>query len=445
MKKITVYGAGYVGLVTAVCLAELGHDVLCMDIDDKKIELLKQGKSPIYEPGLDQLLVKNFAEKKLLFSTNEKQAVEHGEFQFIAVATPQSSSGAADLKYVFEVAKTIARHRTEPCIVINKSTVPVGSAEKVSEFIRDGLNEQNHQLQFSVVSNPEFLREGTAIKDFFMPDRIIIGAHDQNDAEKVKALYQPLNLADEQILCMSTGAAELTKYASNAFLATKISFINEMSRIAEKAHIDIEEIRKGMGSDVRIGPHFLYAGCGYGGSCFPKDVSALDFQAKQLGVESHILEAITQVNATQKKWIVDKIKRYFAGDIAQKIFAVWGLAFKPDTDDMREASSQVIVQELLNAGAFVQAYDPIAIENAKNVLPQSGALTFANDKMSALHDADALVIITEWNEFKLADLEQVKKQLKNPLIFDGRNMFNPKTILNLGFEYFGMGRGLNIL
>lgn len=445
MKKITVFGAGYVGLVTAACLAELGHDVLCMDVDTQKIALLQQGKTPIYEPGLSELLIKNFNENKLQFSSNEKDAVQHGDFLFIAVATPQSASGAAELKYVFEVARTIARHRTAPCIVINKSTVPIGTAEKVSEVLHEVATELQKTFQFSVVSNPEFLREGTAIKDFFEPDRIIVGAAIPEDAKKVKELYQPLQLDDAKILLMSTGAAEFTKYASNAFLATKISFINEMSRIAEKAHVDIEEVRRGMGSDSRIRPHFLFAGCGYGGSCFPKDVSALHYQAQQFGVEPLILDAVTRVNNYQKKWIIKKIKHYFEGNIEQKTFAVWGLAFKPDTDDMREASSLIVIKELLEAGAFVQAYDPIATENAKKVLPQSSYLSFVDDKMSALLHADALIILTEWNEFKLADLAEVKKLLVKPLIFDGRNIFEPQKVIDLEFEYFGMGRGLTLL
>lgn len=445
MKKVTVYGAGYVGLVTAACLAELGHDVLCMDVDSNKIDLLKKGKSPIYEPGLSELLIKNFSGQTLRFSTDEKEAVLHGDFHFIAVATPQSSSGAAELKYVYEVAETIAKHRIEPCIVINKSTVPVGTAEKVTALLHQTAKAHHKALQFSVVSNPEFLREGTAIKDFFEPDRIIIGADDRQQAEKVKELYKPLSLANEKILLLSTGAAELTKYASNAFLATKISFINEISRLAEKTHVDIEEVRLGMGSDPRIGTQFLLAGCGYGGSCFPKDVSALNFQAHQAGVELFILDAVTRVNAYQKKWIVKKVKHYFEGNLAQKTFAIWGLAFKPDTDDMREASSIVIIKELLDAGAFVQAYDPIATENAKKVLPESEALMFASDPMSALLHADALLIVTEWNEFKHVDLEQVKKHLKNPVMFDGRNIFDPTKVLGLGFEYFGMGRGLTLL
>lgn len=444
MKKITVYGAGYVGLVTASCLAELGHDVLCMDVDVNKIDLLRQGKSPIYEPGLTELLINNFSTARLRVTTDEKDAVQHGDFHFIAVATPQSASGAAELKYVFEVAKTIAKHRISPCIVINKSTVPVGTAEKVSEILRETAKELHKNVEFSVVSNPEFLREGTAIKDFFEPDRIVIGASEQQAALEVKKLYEPLSLADEQILLMSIGAAELTKYASNAFLATKISFINEISRLAEKAHIDIEEVRRGMGSDPRIGPHFLMAGCGYGGSCFPKDVSALIYQAHQHQVESFILDAVTQVNNYQKKWIVKKVKHYFEGQIAQKTFAVWGLAFKPDTDDMREASSIVIIKELLEAGAFVQAYDPIASDNAKKVLPESEALTFASDAMSALLHADALIIVTEWLEFKQINLTQIKKQLKHAVIFDGRNIYEPAKVLELGIEYFGMGRGLTL-
>ncbi len=439
--KISVFGTGYVGLITGTCLAELGNQVICVDVDQDKIKSLQQGVPTIYEPGLDDLLSRNIAAGRISFTTDSIAAVEHGECQFIAVGTPPDEDGSADLQYVLVVAKTIGQHLKNPCVVINKSTVPIGTAAKVKKIIQECLQERDQSINFAVVSNPEFLKEGAAIQDFMNPDRIVIGADNDWALHQVRQLYAPITDNGFSLLGMDVASAELTKYASNAFLATKISFMNELSRLAETFGANIDTVRRGIGSDSRIGPYFLNTGCGYGGSCFPKDVSALIRMAEEQGVSSQILQAVELVNHQQKQILVKKIKQHFGNDLNGKTFALWGLAFKPNTDDMREASSRVILDLLWQAGANVQAFDPVANNVAKELYPGKAGFTVCEDQYSALNKADALIVVTEWDVFRNPDFDLIKQMLNEPVIFDGRNLFNTERLSDLGIHHYAIGRG----
>ena len=439
--KITVFGSGYVGLVTGVCLAEVGNDVICVDVDQQKIDNLIKGILPIFEPGLDAMVKENQQAGRLHFSTDAKKAVEHGTFQFIAVGTPPDEDGSADLQYVLAVAETIANHMDEYKVVINKSTVPVGTADKVKEKIKQTLAARKVNTEFDVVSNPEFLKEGAAIDDFMKPDRIVIGTDNPRTTELLKALYGPFNRSHERIIAMDIRSAELTKYAANAMLATKISFMNELSNLAELLGADIEKVRNGIGSDTRIGYAFIYPGCGYGGSCFPKDVKALERTAKQVGYQAELLSAVENVNNRQKQVLFNKIKKHYQGDITGKTFALWGLAFKPKTDDMREAPSRVIIDALIAAGARVQAFDPEAMEEAARIYGVNEGLQLVNSVNETLENADALVVVTEWKNFWSPDFDVLKTKLKDAVIFDGRNLYQPEVVEEKGIAYYAIGRG----
>ncbi len=438
--KLAVIGSGYVGLVSGACFADMGNHVICVDNDAAKIEQLQKNEIPIFEPGLKELVESNSAEGRLSFTTDLAAAVEASEVIFIAVGTPPDQDGSADLQYVLAVAKDIARHMRESKIVVNKSTVPVGTADLVARTIREVQAERGVEIPFAVVSNPEFLKEGAAIADFMGPDRVVIGADDPQAGEVLRELYLPFNRTHERIIIMSVRSAEMTKYAANAMLATKISFMNELSRLCEALGADIGEVRNGMGSDSRIGYKFIYPGVGFGGSCFPKDLRALIQMHRQSGLEPRIAEAVEAVNQRQKTLLAEKVKKHFANDLATKTFAVWGLAFKPRTDDMREAPSLVIINALLDAGAKVRAYDPAAMKEARRVLGDRENLSFGQDQYSILTDADALLLITEWHQFRYPDFAVVKQALKTPLIFDGRNQFDPRHMLELGFDYISIGR-----
>jgi len=442
MLKVTIFGAGYVGLVTGVCLAEIGHDVLCVDVDENKIAMLNQGKSPIHEPGLDELLQRNQQHGRLHFSSNMERAVHHGEFLCIAVGTPAAEDGAADLSAVVDVATSIGRHMNHDCLLVNKSTVPVGTAHKIKAVIQQHLEQRHVHYSFGVTSNPEFLKQGDAIQDFMHSDRIVIGTDKADDFEHLLQLYEPLIKDHQSIISMSVASAELTKYAANSFLATKISFMNELSRLAEKVGADIEEIKLGIGSDQRIGPHFLNPGCGYGGSCFPKDVNALIQAAREHDCKLQLLQAVEDVNQQQKLILFEKIKNYFEGDLSQRTIALWGLSFKPDTDDVRDASSRVLMELLWDAGATVRAYDPIAIPEINRLYPDRKDLHLVNSSHEALAGADALAIVTEWSEFRNPDFAMIKSSLNQSVIFDGRNLYNPTEMAELGLEYFAIGRGM---
>lgn len=438
--KITVIGTGYVGLVSGACLAEVGNDVLCLDVDPAKIATLKAGGIPIHEPGLDQVVSRNVEAGRLHFTTDIEEAVRFGTVQFIAVGTPPDEDGSADLKYVLAAARNIGRYMTDYKVVVDKSTVPVGTADKVREAIAAELAERGVSVPHSVVSNPEFLKEGAAVEDFLRPDRIVVGADDEQAVHVMRALYAPFQRNHERLLVMDVRSAELTKYAANAMLATRISFMNELALLAEKMGADIELVRQGIGSDPRIGWHFLYAGCGYGGSCFPKDVKALIKTASDAGQELKVLRAVEDANEAQKHVVVEKIVAHFGGDLSGKRIALWGLAFKPNTDDMREAPSRVIVDELFKRGATVCAYDPVAMLEAKRVFGSDERLMFADRPMHALDGADALLIVTEWKEFRSPDFVAIKEKLKSAVIFDGRNMFAPELPRAAGLEYYGIGR-----
>ena len=438
--RITVVGTGYVGLVSGACLAEMGNDVLCLDVDAAKIATLESGGIPIHEPGLDQVVARNVKAGRLSFTTDVQRAVAHGVLQFIAVGTPPDEDGSADLKYVLEAARNIGRHMGEYKVVVDKSTVPVGTADKVRETIAATLRERGAAIDFSVVSNPEFLKEGAAVEDFMRPDRIIVGAEDDSAIRIMRELYAPFQRNHDKIVVMDLRSAELTKYAANAMLATRISFMNEMALLAERVGADIEQVRVGIGSDPRIGFSFLYSGCGYGGSCFPKDVKALIHTADDAGHGLKVLRAVEDANEAQKRVLIDKIVRRFGPDLKSRCFALWGLAFKPNTDDMREAPSRVVIAELLARGAQVQAYDPIAMTEARRVLGAASGLRFADGAMDALDGADALVIVTEWKEFRSPDFARIGSQLKQPVIFDGRNMFSPANVAAAGIEYHAIGR-----
>lgn len=438
--KITVIGSGYVGLVTGTCLAETGYHVCCLDVDPRKIEILQNGGIPIFEPGLEDMVKRNVAAGRLHFTTDVAASVAFGEVQFIAVGTPPDEDGSADLQYVLAAARNIARHMTGYRVVVDKSTVPVGTADKVRAAIADELAQRGADLPFSVVSNPEFLKEGAAIEDFMRPDRVVIGVDDDRAAEIMRRLYKPFQRSHERVLLMDVRSAELTKYAANAMLATRISFMNELANLAETMGADIEQVRQGMGSDPRIGYHFLYPGVGYGGSCFPKDVKALVRTAKENGHTLRVLTAVEEANDAQKLRLVEKVVSRFGEDLSGRRLALWGLAFKPNTDDMREAPSRVIVEELTRRGAEIVAFDPVAAHEAQRVMSGINGVAFADDMMQALQGADALLIVTEWKMFRAPDFEAIRRSLKQPLIFDGRNMYDPAWLREQGFDYHAIGR-----
>lgn len=431
--KICIAGTGYVGLVAGTCLAEMGNDVICIDNNEQKIANLMKGKVPIYEPGLEELIEANVRENRLSFTTNLEKAVDNSQICFIAVGTPQDDDGSCDLKYVFGVAEEIAKTMKEYKVIVNKSTVPVGTGEKVHNIIKSITN-----CEFDVVSNPEFLKQGAAIDDFLKPDRVIIGSDSQRATEIMQELYGPFLRTGNPVIIMDVKSAEMSKYAANSFLATKISFINELANICEQAGADIEQVRTGMSSDKRIGGQFLFPGLGYGGSCFPKDVKALIKIAQDTGVPSKILEAADDINKRQREIFIDKIFRHFDGNLRGKTFALWGLAFKPRTNDMREAPAITIIQRLLEAGASVTAYDPKAMGEAKTIIGDS--VQYAQNSYEALSNADALILATEWNEFRRPDFEKMKNLLKNPVIFDGRNQYEPERMRQRGFEYISTGK-----
>ena len=439
--KVTVFGIGYVGLVQGAVLAEVGHDVMCVDVDQAKVERLKQGQIPIYEPGLESLVRENAAAGRLSFTTDAAEAVRHGTVQFIAVGTPPDEDGSADLKYVLAVAETVATHMESHQTVVDKSTVPVGTADKVAERISEVLaRRERSELSADVVSNPEFLKEGSAVADCMKPDRIIIGTGSEAAQDLMRELYAPFNRNHEKIIVMDVRSAELTKYAANCMLATKISFMNEMSNLAERLGADIEMVRQGIGSDPRIGYHFIYPGAGYGGSCFPKDVQALIHTADSIDFDAKLLKAVEGRNNTQKTVLFNKIWNHFSGDLAGRTFAIWGLSFKPNTDDMREAPSRVLMEALWKAGARVQAYDPEAMQETQRLYGNRDELTLCGTKEAALRGAEALVIVTEWPAFKAPDFDFIGEQLQQPLIFDGRNLFDPARMANKGYSYYSIGR-----
>ena len=442
--KVTVFGIGYVGLVQAAVMAEVGHDVVCIDIDQEKVDKLKLGHIPIYEPGLTPLVTSNYEAGRVDFTTDAARGVEHGEVIFIAVGTPPDEDGSADLKYVLAVAETIATHMQSHKVVINKSTVPVGTADKVKAKIDATLSAADKSVTYDVVSNPEFLKEGAAVNDCMRPDRIILGTDSESAEKKLRELYSPFNRNHDKIIVMDVRSAELTKYAANCMLATKISFMNEMSNLAEIFGADIENVRRGIGSDPRIGYQFIYPGCGYGGSCFPKDVQALARSASAAGYTARVLEAVEEVNYAQKEKLFEYISRHFSGDLEGKTVALWGLSFKPNTDDMREASSRVLMEKLWNAGATVRAYDPEAMEETQRIYGSRKDLSLMGTKESALEGADFLVICTEWQSFKAPNFELIKEKLSVPLIFDGRNLFEPQLMLEYGLHYYAIGRGLSV-
>ena len=443
--RVTVFGIGYVGLVQGAVLAEVGHDVVCIDIDANKVERLKQGHIPIYEPGLETLVKENHAAGRLNFTTDAAAGVKHGEVQFIAVGTPPDEDGSADLKYVLAVAETIAQHMESHQIIIDKSTVPVGTADKVSARIAQVLAQRKREdLGYDVVSNPEFLKEGSAVTDCMRPDRIVIGTSSTAAEDVMRELYAPFNRNHEKIIMMDVRSAELTKYAANCMLATKISFMNEMANLAEILGADIEMVRQGIGSDPRIGYQFLYAGVGYGGSCFPKDVQALIRTADSIDFDAKVLKAVESRNEEQKSVLFKKISNHYNGELSDKVFALWGLSFKPNTDDMREAPSRVLMEALWKAGARVQAYDPEAMEETQRIYGNRADLSLCGTKEAALKGADALVIVTEWQTFKAPDFELIKQQLKCPVIFDGRNLFEPKRMSGKNIMYFSIGRDVQL-
>ncbi len=439
--RVTIFGSGYVGLVTGACLADVGNDVVCVDIDSAKVARLNGGEVPIHEPGLDELIKRNRKKGRLSFTTDVKAAVSHGLFQMIAVGTPADDDGSADLRNVVAVARTIGEHISEYKIVMTKSTVPVGTSDKVKATIKSTLTARGASVDFDVVSNPEFLKEGAAIADFMKPDRIVVGTDNPRTAELMKALYDPFTRSHQRMIIMDLRSAELTKYAANAMLATKISFMNELANIAGRLGADIEMVRNGIGSDPRIGYSFIYPGAGYGGSCFPKDVKALERSAREVGHEARLLTAVEAVNESQKRVLFDKISRFFDGQLTGRTIAVWGLAFKPNTDDLREAPSRTLIEALWSAGAKVRAYDPVAASEARRIYGSRADLELCANSISALQGADALAICTEWQEFRSPDFESFKSALKQPVIFDGRNLYDPALMSQQGIRYFAIGRG----
>jgi UDPglucose 6-dehydrogenase len=439
--KITVVGTGYVGLVGAACLAEVGNHVLGLDVNAEKIRILKEGGIPIHEPGLLEIVRRNVENGRLSFTTNIEEAVHFGEVQFIAVGTPPDEDGSADLQYVTEAARNIGRFMTSAKVIVDKSTVPIGTGDKVTAAVAEELKKRNVDIHYSVVSNPEFLKEGAAVEDFMRPERIVIGTEDPKAIEVMKQVYAPFQRNHERLVVTNLRSAELIKYAANSMLATRISFMNELANLAEIVGADIEMVRQGIGSDPRIGYHFLYPGCGYGGSCFPKDVKALIKTAKDVaGFDLKLLKAVEEVNDLQKYVLPKKIKKQFGESLKDKHFALWGLAFKPNTDDMREASSRVLIDELIKAGATITAYDPVAMDEGKRIFKDEKNLTFADTQDEALKNADALIIVTEWTEFRSPDFALIKASLKSPMIFDGRNLYDPKAVRALGFNYYPIGR-----
>ncbi|MCX8027706.1 MAG: UDP-glucose/GDP-mannose dehydrogenase family protein [Thermodesulfovibrionales bacterium] len=440
--KLTIVGTGYVGLVTGVCLSEMGNKVICVDKDERKIETLNLGIPTIYEQGLENLLKENLKKGNITFTTDLKHALRDAEMVFIAVGTPQDDEGNADLRYVKEVARQIGQFIQKKIIVVNKSTVPVGTADLVRDIINEELQNRGVDIEFDVVSNPEFLKEGDAVNDFMKPDRVVVGYKKESSLQKLKELYAPFTRSHERFIAMDVRSAEMTKYAANAMLATKISFMNEMANICELVGADINKVRVGIGSDKRIGYHFIYPGCGFGGSCFPKDLKALEKVALRVGYTPRIIQATQVVNEAQKRKIPNMIMKRF-GSVKDMLFALWGLSFKPETDDMREAPSIVFVDEITNKGARVVAYDPKAMASAKNLwFKDKPNIDYVDSKYEALKGADALVILTEWKEFRSPDFEEIKTLLKNPIIFDGRNLYDPDVMLSMGFEYYQIGYGL---
>ena len=439
--NITVIGTGYVGLVSGTCFSEMGNKVTCVDIDAQKITNLKQGIIPIYEPGLEPMVLKNVARNNLFFTTDISTAIQQAEIAFIAVGTPMGEDGSADLQYVLSVAKSIGEVMQKPLVVVNKSTVPVGTADKVKEAINKALDKRGVRISFDVVSNPEFLKEGAAINDFMKPDRVIIGAESEVAIEKMKQLYAPFCMSHDRFIVMDIRSAEMTKYAANAMLATKISFMNEIANICEKVGADANQVRIGIGSDSRIGYNFIYPGCGYGGSCFPKDVKALQKIAQEHNYHATLISSVEEVNNAQKLVIAQKVVERFGTDLLGKTFAIWGLAFKPGTDDMREAPAIYIVKELVSRGAKIQAYDPKAMHEAQSFyLKDIPNVTYVQSKYEALQQADAMLLLTEWKEFRSPDFEEIKQQLKHPVIFDGRNQYNVFNLVSKGFEYYQIGK-----
>jgi UDPglucose 6-dehydrogenase len=438
--RITVIGTGYVGLVTGTCLAEVGNDVLCLDLDASKIEILNNGDIPIHEPGLLEMVRRNVAAGRLQFTTSIEESVAFGVVQFIAVGTPPDEDGSADLKYVTAAARNIGRFMTEYKVIVDKSTVPVGTADKVRQAVTEELQERNESIPFAVVSNPEFLKEGAALNDFLRPDRIVIGTEDARAIELMRNVYAQFNRNHDRIVVMDVRSAELTKYAANAMLATRISFMNELANLADKLGADIEQVRLGIGSDPRIGFDFLYAGCGYGGSCFPKDVNALINTARENEIDLKVLTAVDQANEKQKHVLLDKIVARFGTNLKGMNFAVWGLAFKPNTDDMRAATSRVLIEGLWVRGAIVTAYDPVAMAESKRIYGDDPRLRYAESAMDALDGADALAIVTEWKEFRVPNFESLKAALITPAIFDGRNLYSPEFMREQGIEYYAIGR-----
>ena len=439
--RVTIFGSGYVGLVTGACLADAGNHVVCVDVDAAKIERLKRGEIPIHEPGLDALIKRNAEAGRIEFTTDAVRGVDHGLFQLIAVGTPPGEDGSADLRYVLAVARTIGTHLNRYSIVVTKSTVPVGTADKVRAELMQTLAGRQAKVEFDVVSNPEFLKEGAAITDFMKPDRVVIGTDNPRTTELMRALYEPFIRNHDRLIVMDIRSSELTKYAANAMLATKISFMNELANIAERVGADIEKVRIGIGSDPRIGYSFIYPGTGYGGSCFPKDVQALIRSAHEAGHEPQILNAVEAVNGRQKEVLYQKMLRHFAGNLKGRTIALWGLAFKPNTDDMREAPAVTLIELLLKAGAHVHAYDPVAAQEAHRIFAGRAGVTLAKNAYEAAHGADALAIVTEWQEFRSPDFERLKQILKAPLIFDGRNLYDPAMLSRFGLTYHAIGRG----
>ena len=438
--KVTIFGTGYVGLVQAAVLADVGHEVCCVDVDEAKVEGLKNGVIPIYEPGLEELVIENYREGRLIFTTDAGEGVNFGQIIFIAVGTPPEEDGSADLQYVLAVAATIAENMQEEKVIVDKSTVPVGTADKVSKALATGLKLRGTDIPFEVVSNPEFLKEGAAISDCQRPDRIIIGTESENAEKLMRQLYQPFNRNHDKIIVMDPRSAEMTKYAANCMLATKISFMNEMANIAERVGADIEHVRQGIGSDPRIGFQFIYPGCGYGGSCFPKDVNALVHTAKINGYTSEILNAVESVNARQKSKLFEYIGSHYGEDLTGKNFALWGLSFKPDTDDIREASSRVLMEKLWAAGASVRAFDPEAMDEIRKVYGDNENLLLVDSKEDALEGADALVICTEWHNFRAPNFDTMRNKLADKTVFDGRNMYDPLVMKEKGLKYYCIGR-----
>ncbi|HEX6138463.1 MAG TPA: UDP-glucose/GDP-mannose dehydrogenase family protein [Casimicrobiaceae bacterium] len=438
--KITMIGTGYVGLVTGTCLAEVGNDVLCLDVDARKIELLRMGGVPIHEPGLEPMIRRNVAASRLRFTTDVDAAVGHAGVQFIAVGTPPDEDGSADMQYVLQAARNIGRRMTQWTLIVDKSTVPVGTADHVRAVVAEELAARGVDVPYAVASNPEFLKEGAAIDDFMKPDRVVIGADNERAIAILRNIYAPFQRNRERLLVMDVRSAELTKYAANAMLATRISFMNELANLAEKLGADIESVRHGIGSDPRIGWHFLYPGVGYGGSCFPKDVRALQHTARRAGSPLQVLAAVEAANEAQKRVLVDKIVARFGTDLSGRRFAVWGLAFKPNTDDMREAPSRVIIDALARLGASISAYDPVAMDEARRLLGDVPRVTLAASPLAACDGADALLVVTEWKEFRSPDFEALQRRMKRPLIFDGRNLYEPAAVRGAGFEHVAIGR-----